>query len=543
MYKVFALKRVIAVISIISSLVLIYLFTRASQSILKQNTNSQNSQKIQVQPENKKEDGLTFYKCAGGNSLYINKINNSFLSVTILHSDDTYSSVTLRRKNSDEIEVFADEYNEHKLTFNKGKASFFINDVEVVSDCKKSNNTKKNDLPIIIDKNLIDNFSDRVDYMFYGDPALNRVVIMKVSTFEKVGEFKIDGQNIYCVDHVNRDKSYVMARGSDFVQIIKGNQKNGFELGKKIALPFHPRTGAKNEFLNLELVSGKDKAMFALIDLKTDKVLSTGGINKVTHVKATYGGSNATGHAKWISPNYFMFSDRQRKEISLYHVLKKSSGELDVKKTDSVVLPTTVHTFFDVRRQSEGVYKFFATLEGNDTGTEINGGILRITANEGKLILGKTVEVSGGVHHARVSYAEQNLIYVPAGGGVLSIIDKTKMKVIKTIKTGKGAGHTVFVPERNIAIIINHRDTFVTVIDTNKKEFIKNIEVAKDDPKYDTILQSHTARISPDNKYYYAFSPDSGTFFRINLETLELDKQLYVGGTPKQSSQPSELRS
>jgi hypothetical protein len=56
-------------------------------------------------------------------------------------------------------------------------------------------------------------------------------------------------------------------------------------------------------------------------------------------------------------------------------------------------------------------------------------------------------------------------------------------------------------------------------------------------------LQAHTGRVSPDSQYFYNFGSDSGTFFRINLDTLEMDKSVYTGGTPKQASQPSELGS
>lgn len=522
---------IVVTIAIIISMVKIN--NNNNQKVLENKSNNLDKSKIVEEESN----NLILYGCKEGNKLYINKISDDIIDMTIIHLDDTYSSVLLEKKEVDSGIVYADEYNVHKLFFNKDEALFTINDTEVATSCKIIDKNGIN-LPEIFDKTkVIESMSDRMDYMLYGDPALNRVVIMKLSTFEKVGEFNIGGENVYCIDHVSDKKSYVMPRGSDFIQIINGKAKEGFKLGEKIKLPFHPRTGAKNDFINLELISSKNKAMFALIDLKTDKVLYTGGRNEVTNVVAAYGGKNSTGHAKWLSPNYFIFSDRSINELSLYHVVRELNDKIEVVKTDSVKLPLSIHTFFDIKIKSNKKYEFYGTAEGDN---KINGGVVELFVNDGKLTVGRTVRASGGVHHAE-AHPTQDIIYIPTGNGYLDIIDKKTMKVIKTIKTGKGSGHVIWVKKHGIALVLNHKDTYVTVIDMEKHEKIKNIEVAKDNPKYDTILQSHSTRISPDSKYYYGFATDNGTFFRVNLETLELNKELYVGGTPKQASQPSEL--
>ncbi len=508
--------------------------------------NKQNLDKKTQNTEIEKRQGKNIvessklYKCKEGDKLYTIKVSDDVMNMSIIHADDTYSSVILKRKKTNDKEVFADEYNHHKFEIeNDNTASFVINGIKVATMCT-SVPKKDIKLPeVAIDSKIIKDFSNRMDYMFYGDPAINRVVAMKLSTFEKVGELKIDGKNVYCVDHVSDEKSYIMPRDSNFVQVIKGYPNDGFKLGKKIELPFHPRTGAKNEFLDLELITSKNKGMFALLDLNTDKVLYVGGENKVTHITAAYGGSNATGHGVWLSANYFMFSDRAKKEISLYHVLRKESSEIEVKKTDSLVLPLTIHTFFDVKRQGEGMYNFYATLEGTNDNNK-HGGIVELFAKNGKLIKGRIVIASGGVHHAE-AHPTQDVLYVPTGSGYLDIVDEKTFKIIKSIKVGKGSGHVVWVTEKNIAIVINHTDTFISIIDMNNHEKIKDIEVAKDSADYDTILQSHSTRLSPDDKYYYGFATDSGTFFRVDLDKLELEKKLYVGGTPKQASQPSQL--
>jgi hypothetical protein len=81
----------------------------------------------------------------------------------------------------------------------------------------------------------------------------------------------------------------------------------------------------------------------------------------------------------------------------------------------------------------------------------------------------------------------------------------------------------------------------MTAIDMTTHEKIKDFEVAVDDPDHNTSLQAHTGRVSADKQYFYNFASDSGTFFRVNLDTLEVDKTVYTGGTPKQATQPGEL--
>lgn len=419
------------------------------------------------------------------------------------------------------------------------KTTATLSEIETISFIGEPN---KSYTPLDIIANPF--FSTRKDFMLYGDPALNRMVIMKLSTFEHVATLPINGQKVYSADHVTDDKAYIMPRGSDFVQLLNRQQDGQFLPGKKIDLPFNPRTGAKNKKLGLELISGSNKPMFALIDINSDSLVAVGGRNEVTMgTFDNYDSKWSSGHAVWVSDDQFLFPDRQTKELSLYRVGKNTFGQWQAVKTDSVVTESSIHSFAhkhsdDPNSQTHIIY---ASTEGVNSNPLNNGGLLELGVVGDKIQLGRTARISAGTHHPEI-HPDGRHVYVPTADGKLNIVDKTTMTTVKTIDVGKGAGHVVFIPERNLALIVNHNDTFMTAIDISTHTKIKDIPVARDSPDYNTALQSHTGRVSPDKKYYYNFATDSGTFFRLDLDTLAVDKEIYVGGTPKQAAQPGELK-
>ena len=331
-----------------------------------------------------------------------------------------------------------------------------------------------------------------------------------------------------------------MPRGSDFIQVLNRTSEGEYEPGDKLELPFHPRTGAKNKALNLELISGTNKPMFALVDTQTDKVVATGGRDVVTQGTINnYDGENATGHAQWISDDQFLLGDRSTNELALYRVTEEA-GEWSTEKTDSIISPSSIHTFFGRNDLSDDVHTVYASMEGNDEAANAEPSVAELRVEGDSIIMGRQAAISGGTHHPGLHPDGQHM-YVPTANGQVDIIDRDTMQSVSSVDAGKGAGHVVMIPERDLALIVNHNDTFMTAIDLKTHEKIKDFEVATDVPEYDESLQAHTGRVSPDKNYFYNFATDSGTFFRVDLDTLEVDKQLNVGGTPKQAAQPGEL--
>ena len=382
----------------------------------------------------------------------------------------------------------------------------------------------------------------RGDLMLFGDPTNSRIVPMKLSSFERLPDIPIDGKKVYSADHVTDDKSYVFNRESNYITVLERNpDTKAFETtADKIDLPFHPRTGAKNTQLGLNLVTGVDKPMFALIDYTKDELVAAGGRNQVTEGSINnYDGENATGHGDWVSDNQFVLLDRENNTLSLYGVNKvKDSWEVELQ--DTLTAPSSIHDISG--NKATGI--FYAALEGNPA-AGIPAGVGELQLNGKNLELTRTTLFPGelsqqGAHHLDLHPNGQE-IYIGDNSGKLYVINRENMEITATVAVGKGAGHTTFIPDKNIAVVTNHWDKFVSVIDMTTHQLIKNIEVAKDIPEQSAFLQAHTARVSPDKQYYYNFASDSGTFFRINLDELKLEGELYVGGTPRQASQPGEL--
>jgi len=146
--------------------------------------------------------------------------------------------------------------------------------------------------------------------------------------------------------------------------------------------------------------------------------------------------------------------------------------------------------------------------------------------------IGDPIIAEMGSHHADV-HPDGEHMYVGSAEGNTYVINMKKMEVVKTVEAGAGAGHTTFVPERNLAVVTNHRDTFVTIIDTTTHTKITDVTVSGESI-HGEILQSHSSFVHPNMDFFYAFATDNGKFYELNLETLEVSRTLYTDGTPLQ---------
>jgi hypothetical protein len=114
------------------------------------------------------------------------------------------------------------------------------------------------------------------------------------------------------------------------------------------------------------------------------------------------------------------------------------------------------------------------------------------------------------------------------------------MKVVKAIEVGMGAGHTTILSMRNQAIITNHNDTFVSVIDMEKHKLLHNVEVA-DTASSAYKSQAHTSGVSLDMKYFYSAASHDGVFYRIDLNTWVVDKLYAVPEPTPENPTPNLL--
>jgi len=189
-----------------------------------------------------------------------------------------------------------------------------------------------------------------------------------------------------------------------------------------------------------------------------------------------------------------------------------------------------------MKKRDKHVY--YAVEEGNRN--ELTSpAILRFKLRGTKLVETARVELNSidpatydasvmGAHHASFR-PDGKFIYVGSAEGHLFVIHRQTMKVVKAIDVGLGAGHTTFLSTRHQAIITNHNDTFVSVIDTRNHKWLRNVEVAATrSPDYKS--QAHTSGVSLDRQYFYSTASHDGVFYRIDLDTWVVDKTLPVEG-------------
>ena len=360
---------------------------------------------------------------------------------------------------------------------------------------------------------------------YYGDWDSNRIFIFDVDNMAWLATVENTGDGPYGIDQQSPEKAYALTRRTESLTIVN-NQT--FANDGDILLEHKPRSTNYNPTTDLTLVSGGDKAMTTIIKVQKDKVVKVIGKDRETHPH-DYGGSLSTGHPLWVNDQQFLMLDRAARKIQLWN----RHGE----RLSTLHTTTSVHHIFQqpaatMKEGDEHVY--YAVEEGNQ-GDEISPAILRFKLHRNKLVETARVELNSinpsmydasemGAHHAAFR-PDGKFIYAGSAEGHLFVINSKRMKVVKVIEVGKGAGHTTFLSMRNQAIITNHNDTFVSVIDTENHEWVTNVEVAEDaSPEYKS--QAHTSGVSLDMQYFYSAASYDGVFYRINLDTWNVKKTL-----------------
>ena len=392
---------------------------------------------------------------------------------------------------------------------------------------------------------------------FYGDKVLDRVVVIDVPKMELIDAVDTIGKTPYPVDQAgNLNKVYAITRGSSSVDVITADTLQNLGV---LHLDHKPRSGESyNARLGLTLIAGANKPLTSVIDVVNDTVVAVAGADIETIQTRDNGGSISSGHPAWFGLDRFAVIDRANRLIQLYGIEKVQQEGLDydweVTLLDEVSTPTSVHHIIhrDVSRLSEEEKREFYALAEGSAKEGIHPAILKLQLSDNdklRLVDQVSMDHFKGVnfdaavmkaHHADC-HPDGDHIYAGSdykesdGWGYLFVINRKSMKIENVIETGKGTGHTRFVPERNLAIVTNHNDTFLTVVNSITHEKKKDVTVSGKQSQ-GQILQSHTNYVSPDSRYYYAFASDNGVFFELDLDSLMVSRTLETGGAPVQGS-------
>lgn len=372
------------------------------------------------------------------------------------------------------------------------------------------------------------NIFDIDNLAYYGDWDDNRVYIIDLDNMALVTTVENTGDGPYGIDQQGINKAYALTRKTNSLTIVDNYT---FENDGKIELKHKPRSTNFNANTLLSLVSASDKAMTSIIRTDKNKVVKEIGKNELT-TPHDFGGSLSTGHPLWVNAQHFFMLDRAGRTIELWN--KKGS------LLSTIDTPTSIHHIFQapaatMKSGEEEIY--YAVIEGNQS-EQVSPGIMRFSIEGNKI--NKTAQVNlydyapdslelntMGSHHADF-HPNGVHIYIGSTEGHVFVINKNTMAVETMIETGLGSGHTTFLPMRNQAIVTNHNATYMTLIDTVNHQAIRNIEVASSaSPNYKS--QSHTSGVSLDMKYFYSAASYDGTFFRIDLDSWDIDR-LFVGG-------------
>ena len=425
-------------------------------------------------------------------------------------------------------------------------------------------------------------------YYYYADPLLNRTVIVDPISMKLIGWVPTiaDGHPGSTDRAGYTNRAYVRTGGPSSKRlhtydVIDAKTKQFIQ---SIHLPdpdfpddetkgLVPRgCGTYNKYQNLQIISHKKEPMCTVIDVRTDRPAAPAVGSKKTQgmfLEANYDNDhgpsqnliidanwdgNATGHSNWLDSNHFTLLDRYRNQIIIFRIEEDNEqlGKYTITKTHTEQLPMCSHVIDeDVQDQTLSRTKYWSAIEGSksqDVAPHIreflyaNGsGFFR----KGKIANLPGIDSSDQVHHYGYWPKFKELwvpLWVSKKTFVIDVGDDpvTNMNVLNGYgyDTGLGGAHVNFSDRYDLAIITNHFDTDVQIIDRSGNITSVTVTSTKDTtvPRIGYWRQSHINHVTPDGKFFHLFAIQDGTFVEIDLYTKKVSRRLFTGGHPEQSS-------
>lgn len=381
----------------------------------------------------------------------------------------------------------------------------------------------------------------RIDYkaMSYTAISVNGINPHSIDRAGETNRFYIRTQNSYSFDVVNFDTGSVKT-------IDLGDHK--------------PRAiGAYNKKHNLQLLSAKDMPVVDVIDVARDRVIATLGDRHTytaSQITSNAGAGSATGHALWFDEDHFGLIDRVHNLVSVYKVVTHEDGTRDFQKTSELHAGTAFHTIERVTNPQtrKDLVTFYALGEG-DISKNFVPYVLEMSfdPNRGSLTRAKRANgedritylsasnqeidtIKPTTHHAGIS-PDGNYFVVPVFDGKVYFINRKTMEIDKILHAKLGAAHIEFSASQKVAIVTNHFDEHLTIIDMNSLTVKRQLRISNHhfDSSNKHLLQPHFSYLSKDGRYFYTFATQDGDFLKIDLKTLEIIEKLHTGGAPEQA--------
>jgi len=387
--------------------------------------------------------------------------------------------------------------------------------------------------------------ADIWDYYYYADPTLDRVVVMDPKTMTMVSDIELsEDAHPGSIDRAGyTDKMYARTTRADPIgfDVIDARTR---KLIKTVPLNHRPRAaGAYNKYRNLQLISTKDEPYVNIIDVDTDDVVGTLGEDHGTLSISGNCGGNATGHSIWLDKDHFTLIDRYRSVIRVYKI-EGEAPPYNYQMTQELSTPSACHTI-DVDIPSRLLKKrtFYAEIEGYEATNSVPQ-IWRLDfdsatghlTQSGSALTFPGIGATDKFHHYSISPDGKYLWQPSCLERKVFVVDLDTWSIIKTYNIGLGGGHVNFSTPLDLAVVTNHFDQDITIINYMTDE-IWNVKVSDDPNETDgNFIQSHLNFISPDGNFFYIFAHTEGIFVEVDLRTKQVSRTYETGGNPEQSS-------
>ena len=363
---------------------------------------------------------------------------------------------------------------------------------------------------------------------YFADNVNNAVDVIDVDKMELLDSIPTGHQDTHTAGIASQSpdgaKLYISNRKSQALDIIDTKTN---EITKTITLDFCPRSISVQQKTHLVNVASTDRPMAAIIDADNDELIATVGDQNV-HL------TDKCGHSFWLDESHFAFIDRENDKLYSYEI-KKVNGAWQTTLMDAIETPSPVH---HIEASFDDPNIFYAMSEGNSS---VYPAVLKLEYSATKhLDINETLELTYnnltaadmGGHHLDL-IPNSTKLYAGSKEGHLFVIDYSQvpMQITKILDAGKGAGHTAVSPDGTRAVIINHKDKFITYVNTVDDTKIADINVSELDDSYvgQVQIQAHTQyHFSPDGRYFYMALTEEGELIKVDLEAKKVFNRVKI---------------
>ncbi len=385
----------------------------------------------------------------------------------------------------------------------------------IVSGCGSTNNDTTSDAKTRLVAYFADNVNNAVDV----------IDVDKMELLESIPTGHMDTHTAGIASQsADGAKLYISNRKSNALDIIDTKTN---EITKTITLDFCPRSISVQKETHLVNVAATDRPMAAIIDADNDELIVTVGDQNVTL-------TDKCGHSFWLDESHFTFIDREHGKLYMYE-LKNVNGTWETTLMDDINTPSPVH---HIEASFDNPNIFYAMAEGNSS---LYPAVLKLVYSSSKhLDINETLDLTYanltpadmGGHHLDL-IPNSTKLYAGSKEGHIFVIDHAQlpMKITKILDAGKGAGHTAVSPQADRGVVINHKDKFITLVNTQDDTKIADIVVSQlDDSKVGQVqIQAHTQyHFSADGRYFYMALTEEGELIKVDLDTKQVVNRVSV---------------